>query len=371
MTTSTSWSISLPGLLLVALVGAALVLGLLRLLASHQARQTAKAILLLPLLVLVSLGLAYLVLAVVVRVTNVREDGLLKPRLRFAPPVVHVESTRAGGDESRPAQVPSVPERSGAENARPSVPHPSGLARIFHAVHTAFLSAARSAVAQGAEAVEAWAVRVWSGSEETSEPEAPHPTGSASATVSRSAQAPTPPSTPKRPPWVDDPPQPAPGVYEVAINSEPWKTRLECERALADKIDLAVDDYVALRLGEKARSYVRLPHAYVRSRVIQEQWLEKVHSSVGEMLNLHALLRFDSQTDKVIEEQWHQLLVTGRIVGSAVILGAVVALLTVIYGYLKIDLATGGAYRGRLRLAAGALIAAVAAGMAAFWTHAG
>ena len=363
MSPSLLWSIPWFALLVVALVGSALVLGLFRLLASHEARLTTKAILMLPMVLLASLGLALVVLAAVIGVMKLRQEGRFEARVRFSPQVVHEEH-----DAGRPVEIPSAAELAAAKGTRSSVPHPSGLARIFHAVHTAFLSAARSALTQGAEAVESWAVRAWSGSEAT-EPEAADAIVSTSSPPSASRPASSPSSPPKRPHWVDNPPQPSPDTYEVAINSEPWKTRLECERALADKIDLAVDDYVAWRLGEKARSFVRLPHSYVRHNVIQEQWLEKVHSSVGDMLNLHALLRFDSQTDKAIEEQWHQLLVTGRIVGSAAILGALVALLTVIYGYLKIDLATGGVYRWRLRLAAGALIAAVAAGMAALWAN--
>jgi len=79
------------------------------------------------------------------------------------------------------------------------------------------------------------------------------------------------------------------------------------------------------------------------------------------MFNLHALLRFDGQTDKLLQSQWGETLAMGRVVGSGAILGAVLVLLTVVWGYLKIDLATAGAYRWRLRLAAAALILAVGA----------
>jgi hypothetical protein len=53
------------------------------------------------------------------------------------------------------------------------------------------------------------------------------------------------------------------------------------------------------------------------------------------MFNLHALLKFDSQIDSKLREAWNQLLVTGRIVGSGVILGGALLLLAVIYAYLR------------------------------------
>lgn len=151
----------------------------------------------------------------------------------------------------------------------------------------------------------------------------------------------SPPVAAKRPDWVDNPPQPSAESYEVAVNSGPWKTRPECEQALNEEIDLAVDNYVAWQLGEAARSRISLPEDALRRQLLAEQWLEKVDTKFGEqMINLHALLRFDSQIDSKLREAWNQLLLTGRIVVSGAILGGALLLLAVIYGYLKISLAT-------------------------------
>jgi hypothetical protein len=144
----------------------------------------------------------------------------------------------------------------------------------------------------------------------------------------------------KRPEWIDHPPQPSGEPYEVAVTAGPYKTRWECERALDEEIDSAVDDYGAWRIGEDARSQIPLPKDFARHQLVAEQWLEKVDTKFGEqMFNLHALLRFDSQVDRKLREAWAQLLVTGRLVGSAAILGGVLLLLAVIYGYLKLSLA--------------------------------
>ena len=120
------------------------------------------------------------------------------------------------------------------------------------------------------------------------------------------------------------------------MNSGPWKTRVECEQALKDEIDLAVDNYVAWQLGDEARSQVSLADDVARRQLLVEEWLEKVDTKFGEqMLNLHALLRFDSSIDSKLREAWSQLLVTGRIVASAAVLGGALLLLAVIYAYLR------------------------------------
>jgi hypothetical protein len=171
----------------------------------------------------------------------------------------------------------------------------------------------------------------------------------------------------KRPNWVDNPPQPSADAYEVAVKAGPWKTRLECEQSLDEEIDWAIDSFVAWRIGEEARTQVQLPADYVRQHLVKEQWLEKINTSLGEMFNLHALLSFDRQVEGKLQDAWTGVMLNARLVLSAAILGGVLLLLSVIYGYLKIDLATHGAYRGRMRFAAVGMILALAAAGAALW----
>jgi hypothetical protein len=252
--------------------------------------------------------------------------------------------------------TPAKPARAaGAAAPRPekAAGGDSSLDRIVRAVKMAFFATVRSAFDKntkqtppsGVESAKTVAATELVARADAA-PKQPSPAPAAKAPVVAATTAPSPASAPaaaagtptpaKRPDWVDAPPQPSADSYELAVNSGPWKTRVECERALKDEIDLAVDNYVAWQLGDEARSQVSLADDAVRHQLLAEQWLEKIDTKFGEqMLSLHALLRFDSSIDSKLRDAWNQLLVSGRIIGSGAILGAVLLLLAVIYAYLR------------------------------------
>ncbi len=107
---------------------------------------------------------------------------------------------------------------------------------------------------------------------------------------------------------------------------------------------------------------IRLPTEYLRQQLVKDQWEETREYSVGPMTHLHVLLQFDRQVkDRVVEEN-RRVVVAGRLKAVGRWAAAGLVMLTVAFGYLKIDLATDGAYRRRLRLAAVlALLALIAA----------
>ena len=67
---------------------------------------------------------------------------------------------------------------------------------------------------------------------------------------------------------------------------------------------------------------------------------------------LHVLVEFDRDVKKRILDAHRSEIVAGRLWKMGIGSAAGLWFLAVIYGYLKIDLASGGSYRGRLRLAA-------------------
>jgi hypothetical protein len=344
--------------LLLVIVGMIVAVALLRVLvklfSDPEARKIAKILLLLPLMVLGSLLLAFIVLIAAVRfwayqppasatvvpegsAITVQPDGT---HVRVGDLAVDVNASGKPGPAAPPARVRQETAAGGD----------SDIVRMYRAVKTAFAATVRSALEKKSPGGVGNA-KAGQETEVAARPEpapkqpslaAPAAADAAGAKGAATASASPPPSAPavatKRPDWVDNPPQPSAESYEVAVNSGPWKTWLECEQALNDEIDLAVDNYVAWQLGEEARSQVSLPEDALRHRLLAEQWLETVDTKFGEqMLNLHALLRFDSRIDSKLREAWNQLVVMGRIVGSGAILGGVLLLLAVIYGYLKIS----------------------------------
>ncbi len=169
-----------------------------------------------------------------------------------------------------------------------------------------------------------------------------------------------------RPEWVGASPRRTQDGYQVSVATDPFATPLECQRQLPEVVRQAVAQYVALYLGDEAlAAQIELPLEFLLREVVRAQWEEAYESSVGPMVRLHALLVFDGKCNARIDEAAHQRLVQHRVGRLGLILAGVLALLAAAWAYLRLDLATGGRYRWRLRLAAGAaILGVVAAGWA-------
>ena len=82
--------------------------------------------------------------------------------------------------------------------------------------------------------------------------------------------------------------------------------------------------------------------------------------NLGPMYEVHARLEFDDQARTDFRRQWRNAEVVNRLWYTGGASALVLALLATLYGYLKLDLRTGGAHKGRLQLAA-TLVALIAA----------
>ncbi len=132
----------------------------------------------------------------------------------------------------------------------------------------------------------------------------------------------------------------------------PYTTRQECDAQLPYKLEEALQRYVDTCVHEPIRRPVTLPYEFLREQVVKDQWEEIRPSSVGPMTQLHVLLQFDRKVkDRVLEQQRRDV-VASRLWVAGSCLAWMLWLLAVMYGYLRIDLKTGGVYRGRLRFAA-------------------
>ncbi len=168
-----------------------------------------------------------------------------------------------------------------------------------------------------------------------------------------------------RPDWVDAPPGLSSGVYTISVPSGRYVSVPECQRALDEAMQHSVDYYINEYLGQDdAANLVGISLAYIKHNLKKDEYAEIVQSeSVGPMHQLHARLEFDDRARADFQRQWrnavvqHRLLYTG---GGAVL---VLALLSTLYGYLKLDLKTDGAHKGRLQLAATLVALIVAAGV--------
>jgi hypothetical protein len=168
------------------------------------------------------------------------------------------------------------------------------------------------------------------------------------------------------------------GVDTTAVCSGPFEHLGECRPALDAALEQAVSDYIDDYLGPvygenfKASSVVSYEAQYIREHLVGADNLfdEKRELSFGPMYQSHALIKFTPEFRQVLDErrsevdhQWQQFVVTGRLLGVALVFGLILAFLAVVSGYFRLDTATRGFYTARLQfLAAVAILAVIVAG---------
>ncbi len=317
-------------ILLFLLLMGTLVFELVKRSARGEARHTAKSFLVLPLMLAGILFLSWGGMLVVYRFSW---SG---PRPSEAPTAAE-PTLAAEAAFQAPAIALSPSPLSQNASGQAAGEMPSAATRFFRALNKAFANAVQSTFVRDVPAVAA------------------APSGSRSGLSGSLESA-------KRPAWVDAPPSTTADSHEVVVKAGPWKTPIECEQSLDEEIAAAVERFVAWRIGEDAREQVSLPAEYARTHLVKDHWLERIDTSLGEMYNLHALLAFDRQVEGKLRDAWNETVAGARLVLAAVVFAGVILLLSLIYGYLRVDQATGGAHRRRLRLAAAGILALVAAG---------
>jgi tetratricopeptide (TPR) repeat protein len=163
----------------------------------------------------------------------------------------------------------------------------------------------------------------------------------------------------QRPDWVDKPSRRVGDSFQISVSTEPFSTRMECEAHIPYALQSAVDQYVELSLDRRWIGWVRLSPDQLR-QLVADQWEEIKDYSFGKMAQIHLLVNFDQKAKELISETLSFRIFTDRAAVVGMIFIGLWLFLAAIWGYLKIDLATKGAYRNRLRFAAGFAILVIA-----------
>jgi hypothetical protein len=174
-------------------------------------------------------------------------------------------------------------------------------------------------------------------------------------------EATVPPVGAPRPAWMDGQMGRVGDVYRTTGKVGPAFSRTECEKQLPRALDDAVGTYADHLLGEGRGQFIHLPAAYIRNHLVRNEWEEQRETTYDTMFILHELLEFDREANEAIEANYRQSVVMGRLAYTATGGGVVLGLLTILFGYLKLDTLSRGYYTGRLRLTAAAAILALAA----------
>jgi hypothetical protein len=169
-----------------------------------------------------------------------------------------------------------------------------------------------------------------------------------------------------RPDWIGKAPRAEGGAYLVCVTAGPYLDRQECEDNKLKELQSAFDHYVVKRLGSPWAGRIR-PTGEELLALVAEEYEETVLSPSldRQMKNLHLLVRFDRKVTEQIEGAKREWIVQSHLRQAGAGLAGVWLALGVLWGYLRLDQRSGGNIRGRLRLAAGSFLAAVAA--AVWW----
>ena len=176
----------------------------------------------------------------------------------------------------------------------------------------------------------------------------------------------------ERPDWVRRPPTRISKVQREVLATEEWATEAECERAR--DIGLMFKAYERIQMLVSA-PYERYPSDYrfdvenawsdhridqlnragvtvdyLRREVAKEEYLETVERNFGPMKKLYTLVEFSPAVDRELRQRWEAYQRQERMAVVGVGAGAVLSLLGLTFGLLKVDTWTKGYYTKRLFL---------------------
>lgn len=180
--------------------------------------------------------------------------------------------------------------------------------------------------------------------------------------------------TTSRPPdWVLAAPVRKGKVHRTTVSSGPHVRARDCARALQKEFRAATDQYVDWWIREqfgrdRASEVIHIDAEYINSHLRNPdyEYHEVRQYSVGPMHTSYAMLQFDEPFRKLLNQRWEEAVAKSRLLYTAVLGGLILALLGVLFCYFRLDTATRGFYRGRLRfVAAAAILALLAAGLLA------
>ena len=154
------------------------------------------------------------------------------------------------------------------------------------------------------------------------------------------------------PEWISQPSGKVDGVYQTVLEIGPFTTDLECEKALVTGLETAVNDYVGLYMGREVQAAgVGLPPERLEELLVVKKFQRRAQTkSFGRMVQLYALVEFDSRANEMLREEWKTAQIQERLILSGLSFGGVFLLIASAYGTLRLDLVTGGKARGRIAL---------------------
>jgi len=181
-----------------------------------------------------------------------------------------------------------------------------------------------------------------------------------------------------RPAWVDEPAIRSGSVHRTVVSSGPHVDLRASHKALNEQLEIATAQYVRWYIGhDAARRLIDfdLDTIHQRLRNPKYQHSDSREFLVGrrtraQMFTCYAMLEFDEGFRHELDERWRKEVSRSRMLFTALIGGALFALLVVVFCYFRLDTGTRGYYTHRLQfLTIGAVLAILTASVLAVkWT---
>lgn len=167
---------------------------------------------------------------------------------------------------------------------------------------------------------------------------------------------------PGRPAWVESQADHKSAVHKIAISSGPYVQRRDCLQSLDADLQRTVSEYIEEYLGAgEASKLVHYDLRTIKDRLVAgDVYEEDIEVSIGPMHQVHALVKFDKPFRDELDQRWHEIKATSRLLQAGLFGGSLIGLLGLAFGYLKLDTATRGYYTGRLQFGAVAAVLALA-----------
>jgi hypothetical protein len=234
------------------------------------------------------------------------------------------------------------------------------------------------------------AVEHTAGPDEDVVPPAAHTAAAHSTTLSPSVSGAAHAAVPRQPmpEWVKIPPKLVGNSYRRTAVSDPFSTDDECRRQLDGRMSVITCEYLGELLGINdslgrsggpvgegfAMAMLRnlgISPVYIRKNICRDEYIEHIGSSVdqmigsgfGQMRRIHVLMEFDDAVQADLKKRWKD----SRLVERLVVVGGgafgIVAIVALLFAYLKFDTATKGYYTRWLQVAIGLVTILVVAAL--------
>lgn len=139
------------------------------------------------------------------------------------------------------------------------------------------------------------------------------------------------------------------GDYHLTIHAGPHKNLDDCEAELAEKRQAALAAYAEKLLGPDASERLDFERFIFLNEIPESPQTETTEDpQFGQMYNIHSELTFDRNIQQQLRSEYHDAVIGNRLKVTGVASASVLLLLSAVFGYLKLDNASRGYYRGRL-----------------------